>query len=145
MLVLKILGFLAIVITIFTLAKKLNQKFLEKFNFPVFSIANFVFIFIDGLLLGYGKEWYKDAIANNGDKLNGLILLGIGAVLAICIILVYYRQTNFIYGTIGSVISLSLVGLIYFLSSVIIALIVIGIVGTILGAFSAKPVYVVNK
>ena len=145
MLVLKILGFLAIIITIFTLAKKLNKKFIEKFNFPVFSIANFVFIFIDGLLLGCGKKWYKDAIANNGDKLNGLILLGIGIVLAICIILAYYHQTNFIYGTIGSVINLSFVALIYFFSSVIIALIIIGIVGTILGASSAKPVYVINK
>lgn len=144
MLVLKILGFLAVIITIIILAKKLNKKFIEKFNFPVLSIANFVFIFITGLLLGFGKEWYDDAVASKGDTLNGLILLGIGIALAVCIVIVYYHETNFIYGTIGSAINLGLVALIYFLSSVVIALVIVGIIGAILGAFDVERVRVVK-
>lgn len=112
MLVLKILGFIAIVIIILILVGLMNDKYLEKFNFTIFSAPMVVGQVITGLSLFFGKEWYFSAVAHNGDTLNGLVLGGLGIVIGISTIVYIYYMTNFIYGTIGTIVYI--VGIVFF-------------------------------
>lgn len=120
MLVLKILGFIAIVIIILILLGLMNAKYLEKFNFAIFSVPMVIGQFITGLCFFIGREWYISAIAHNGDKLNGLVLIGFGAVITISVIIYIYYMTNFIYGTIGTIVYIAASVFFVFISYLII-------------------------
>ena len=120
MLVLKILGFIAIVIIILILLGLMNAKYLEKFNFAIFSVPMVIGQFITGLCFFIGREWYISAIAHNGDKLNGLVLIGFGAVITISVIIYIYYMTNFAYGTIGTIVYIAALVFFAFMSYLII-------------------------
>lgn len=142
MTVLKILGFLFAIGAILALAGAINDKFEKNFNFAIFSKSMAITQLINGLFFFIGKSWYDSAVANNGDKLNGEILMVIGVIIAISTIGVIYKKTNFMYGTIGSVIHIASLLFFSFIGSF---LFILYIIGNIILIFTAKPVYVVNK
>lgn len=139
---LKILGFIIAIITIITLATMLNDKYVKTFNFAIFSKVMAITQLINGLCFFFGKIWYDNAVAHNGDKLNGQVVMGLGIFIAIVTIIVIYQKTNFLYGTIGTIIHL---GTLAFFSFIGAPLFVIYVIGNIVLLFSSKPVYVVNK
>ena len=98
---LKIVGFIIGIIIILSLIGTMNETYLEKCFF-------------------IGREWYVSAIAHNGDKLNGLVLIGLGAVITISVIIYIYYMTNFIYGTIGTIVYIAALVFFAFISYLII-------------------------
>lgn len=142
MLVLKILEWLVIIFVVIAAASALNEKYIEKFQFAIFSKAMAIAQLITGLCFFFGKEWYIHAIKNKGDILNGQILIGLGVVIGLITIITIYQRTNFTYGTIGNVINLGSLAFFTFIGSY---LFIIYVASNIFLFLTAKPVYVVNK
>lgn len=117
---LKIVGFIIGIIIILSLIGTMNETYLEKFNFAIFSKPMVIGQAIIGLCFFIGREWYVSAIAHNGDKLNGLVLIGLGAVITISVIIYIYYMTNFIYGTIGTIVYIAALVFFAFISYLII-------------------------
>lgn len=142
MTVLKILGFFFAFCAIVGLIEMINSKFEKNFNFAIFSKPMAITQLINGLFFFVGKSWYDSAVVHNGDKLNGEILMALGVIIAISTIVMIYKRTNLMYGTLGSVIHIASLLFFSFIGSFLFILYVIG---NIILIFTSKPVYVVNK
>lgn len=142
MLVLKILGIITGIIIIYTIIQKLNRKCIEKFDFPLYSRGMSIGYFISGLFLFFGWVWYNYALQEKKDILNGQILMGVGAAIAIFYIIISYYRTNIIYGTIGAGINLTTLLFFTFIGGY---LFIIYVIFNIILLSSAKPVYVINR
>lgn len=106
MLVLKIFGIFLVVCLIFNGISELNKSCKEKFNRSFISAETIGFQVVIGTFIFVGKSWYKSALTNNGDILNGQLLIGLGIISGIGYIIHLYKTTNFLYGTIGMIIIL---------------------------------------
>lgn len=142
MLVLKILGVVALIISMLVGVNILNKKCLEKFQVPLFSLVTTIGILIAAGCIFIGMIWYENAIKSKGDISNGIVLLAIGGIIMLGIIIYSYWKTNFIYGSIATIIHLFLLALMMLVG---IPLFLLYIVGSIALFFTSKPVYVVNK
>lgn len=49
-----------------------------------------------------GNDWHVHSLLHGGDPLNGLILMGLGLVVAVALLIYNYRQTNSWYCIIGT-------------------------------------------
>lgn len=142
MLVLKILGIVIGIIIIYTIIQKLNRKCIEKFDFSLYSRGMSTGYFISGLFLFFGWVWYNYALQEKTDILNGQVLMGVGALIAMFYIIISYYRTNIIYGTIGAVINLTTLLFFTFIGGY---LFIIYVIFNIILLSSAKPVYIINK
>ena len=138
MLVLKIV---AGVILLFALIMAIGQFYAwidRKYRFDFFDEKLFATAFISNLLLYFGREWYLDALADNGDTLNGTVLMVVGSLGIFFIIYKNIKGTNFFMGLLVSCIQLPLfaLGSIY---GAIMAFALLAALG------ETKPVYMINK
>jgi len=137
MLVLTIIGIVAVLGFLYWMITTLNSKVIEKFDHDFFDLGLFFLAFISNLLIYFGHDWYLDALAQQGDILNGMIIIGIGAVGLLLLIMVNIRQTNLIVGIIGSIIQLFL----FAIGSLFGA---IGLIVAGAALMGTRPVFVLN-
>ncbi|MGL4687530.1 MAG: hypothetical protein ACRCVS_02465 [Fusobacteriaceae bacterium] len=141
MFVLKILGGLFVIFTIFGGLSLLNDSCIKKYNHSFISKGMLIFQATAGTFIFVGKIWYDSALAGNGDVLNGQILIGIGIGLVITYILYLYSVFNLVFGTIGLIMTLIFLFLYIYIG---IPCIIIYIIISIIVSASAKTVRVVN-
>lgn len=108
MLVLKILGVLALALTLYCLISKFNKVCDENFSYKFFTIPSCLGMMAATLLLYLGIQWYRSAATSEGDVLNGILVAGIGVVIAIAIGAYNFKKTNLMYGLFGTAAQLAI-------------------------------------
>ncbi len=142
MLVLSIIGIILALIVIGWLCLEFNSYCNKKFSYYFLSKFSLSIIAISATLLLIGYKWYQYSLSEQGDTLNGMIIMGIGIFFALALIYLNIKSTNFIYGFLGTVLQFSIFLPLWYAG---IIFIIIGIVLCVLMCFSTKPVYVVNR
>lgn len=126
MLVLKILGVLALIILVIGLVSWLDSIYQEKFKIKLLSMSKTIVLFISGVMLFVGREWYKSALESKGDKLNGLVLMIVAVMLVLGIIIYMYATTGIGYGTIAFFVYFGIFALFAYFGIAILVLMILG-------------------
>lgn len=125
-----------------------------KFGHQFFTKPILITLGIAGALCIFGLNWYmSSAKANpsgytifhvifNGDTLNGMILILLGLIIYIVIAVYNFKETNWVYGTFGTLIQFALLSA---FASVGFVILVIYFMITVAGSMAEDRVYVVNK
>jgi len=138
MLVIKIVGGILLLLVLIALIANFHRWIERKYRFDFFGEKLFATAFVSNVLLYFGHSWYIDAIKDNGDELNGVLLMVFGAVGTLYIIYQNIKKSAFFPGLLISCIQLPL----FVLGSFYGAIMLIGVFAA-LG--SAKPVYTINQ
>lgn len=142
MLMIKLLG-VAVVVVIFVMGiQRFNQHCERKFGHAFFTKTAFFITAAVLCLLYAGYLWRQSALQSHGDALNGLVLLGIGVLLAGWMVYINIQRTNAIYGIGGSVAQL---GLFSILAAVFLPLVFGLLVLQFFFSAGTTPVYVMNR
>ena len=135
--VLTIIGILIFIYVVYKLVQEFNEYTYDKYRYEFFDMSSYLIIAISYIFLYFGNNIYRNALASNGDILNGQILIFIGLIGLIFMFIVNLKNTNFLIGIIGTIFQ-------FILYSV---LAVVGIFALLLAiAFfsETKPVYTIN-
>ena len=108
------------------------------YKYDLFNGGNYSISIAAYALIYAGFIVYNKAIANNGDILNGQLLIGIGVLLIISIIIYNIKKTSFFIGLILSLIQAVLY-------SVLATIGILFVIAAIAFFSETKPVYVVNN
>jgi len=99
MTVLYILGTLLVIALIFVLVEKINAFSISNYNYEFFTWGNLFFTTTAYLSIFYGRKWYLSAlVTDNGDTLNGVVLIVIGVLMLLGLLITHMKSTNFIFG-----------------------------------------------
>ena len=142
MLVLKILGAIVLLGAAVYGLFRFDRSSVERFGYRFLTRASFIVAALAMYLVIGGHAWFREAQGPAGDPLNGIVLMILGAVLAIGLVVLNFRRTNLAYGLGGSAIQLTTFGILTAMGPFIFA---IGLVFSVVMAAGAKPVWVVNK
>ncbi|WP_120497474.1 hypothetical protein [Kiloniella sp. EL199] len=142
MLVLQILGGLIIFVGILWAFWAFNKHCAEKFEYQFFTKLSFVIVGIAVVLVFIGNEWRLNSIAENGDVLNGIVLMIVGACIGFFLIIKNFRATNFLYGFGGSIMQLSAFSVLAYFGVIVL---VLGIALSIIANMGAQRIYVINQ
>ena len=142
MLVLKIIGAIVAILAIGCSLMAFNNHCNRKFSYSFFTKISFFVTAASLVLVLAGNSWRESATHSNGDILNGIIIMAIGVLMTLGLIFFNFKKTNLLYGTGGTLLQLSLFGV---LSIFGMALLIPAAVLAIFFSPTAKPVYIVNK
>ena len=98
MTVLYIIGVLAIVIVLLMLVGWVNALSQRKYDYEFFTYGNLALATIAYALLFFGGKFYLDALSAHGDILNGILMMGIGAIIILGVLIWHIKHTSFIFG-----------------------------------------------
>lgn len=102
MTVLFILGTITAVLVLLLIVSGINDFSEKRFGYQFFNYGNLAIISIGYFMIIFGESWYSEALANNGDILNGQLLIGIGVTILISTLINHIRKTTFWFGfTVG--------------------------------------------
>jgi len=135
---LTIIGIIVTIYIVYRLVLRFNSYTKRKYKYIFFNEKSLLIVSPAYALLVTGYLFYIDALKYNGDILNGLILLFIGALLLLKVIYTNFDNTDLIIGVLGTIFQF----LVYIFLSVfsVIVLFVAAI------AFAQiKPVYNINS
>lgn len=141
MTVLKIISIILVIIFFIKMISIFNNHCEKKFNFKFFSTSSFIIAATSVALAGGGYEWYKYSLLNNGDTLNGIILISL-SVIILCILVYHnYKKTNLLYGSLGTILQL---GLFIPIAYIGMPLIILTLIAIIANGARVKPVRIVK-
>ena len=105
MTVLTIIGVL-IVLALLALSIQLaNEHSTKVYGYEIFNIGNFIVSVLAYLGIYFGNSWYMDALREQGDILNGVLLMGIGIIVLLWIIYNNIKKSSLIYGLTMSIVT----------------------------------------
>ena len=105
MTVLTIIGVL-IVLALLALSIQLaNEHSTKVYGYEIFNIGNFILSVIAYLAIYFGNSWYMEALREQGDILNGVLLMGIGIIVLLWIIYNNIKKSSLVYGLTMSIIT----------------------------------------
>lgn len=110
MLVLQIIAGLAILAATVWAFFAFNKHCEEKFNYRFFTKQSFLIVGAAIITIALGNEWRLNLIKEHGDVLNGILVMGVGGVIALYLTFVNFKKTNLIYGLAGSTVQIVLFG-----------------------------------
>lgn len=127
------------ILFIYMIIMFINEYFEDRFDYN-FVRTSFVMI-VAVLLTLSGLSWYNESLMNNGDVLNGLILMMIGGVITIGLMSYTIWKTNLIYAILITVLQLGISPLLIVFFVVMAGLKVL----SALLSPVAEPVYIVDR
>lgn len=119
-----------------------NNHCENRFDYKFFTVVSFFTVGASLLLIHLGNEWRLTSIQENGDILNGIVLMIIGGLVALTLGFFNFKNTNIAYGLGGSAVQLTVFGALAYLG---IFILIVGLMLAIIGSLGAERVYVVNK
>ena len=138
MLVITIIGFIAAIITVYSLVLWVNEYSVKRYRYEFFNFSNYLATAIGYGMIYFGDSWYKEAVVNNKDILNGQVLIVIGFLLVVLVIYSNIKNTSFIFGVVMTVIQLALYAVLAVVGFYVLLL--------AMAFFSqTKPVYSINR
>ncbi|MHC5225871.1 hypothetical protein [Ignatzschineria sp. LJL83] len=126
-------GVLAIALLWFAI-KWFNEHCDEKFGHEFFTMPMLVVLGIAGGLCLFGSSWYSSALEENnvgrtlftivlnGDTLNGLILMTLGILIYLVVAICNFRETNWIYGIIGTILQFGMLSIFAYIGFILLAI-----------------------
>lgn len=134
MTVLYIIGVLAIVIVLLMFVGWVNALSQSKYDYEFFTYGNLALTTIAYALLFFGAKFYLDALSAHGDILNGILMMGIGAIIILGVLIWHIKHTSFIFGLLFGILQL----VIYIPAGIVSFLIIIAALAWL---SDTKPVY----
>jgi len=137
MYVLEMIGIAVGLIALYIFFEYMNEVTEDRYNYKFFSFRHLAQIAIGYWFIYLGQGAYIAALENNGDLLNGVLLVLIGLIIVLAVIYKNFKQVP-----LSLALFLSAIELLIALPLAIAFL--LGLI--VLGLFAAqtKPVYVVN-
>ncbi len=132
--VLTIIGLLAIIYILFLFVEYVNRRSRKYYRYEFFTYENLAVVTSAYILLFFGHNMYIEALNNNGDMLNGELLMGIGVLIVLSLLLVHVSSTSVGFGLFFGFIQL----LIYIPAGIVSF---IGLIMLIAWLMDTKPVY----
>jgi len=77
MVVLSIIGIIIVLILIAVFIQASNEYSVKLYGYEIFNVGNFFVAVLGYLLIYFWNGWYRDAIREQGDLLNGELLIGL--------------------------------------------------------------------
>lgn len=142
MTVLKIIGVIVALVAMGIGVISFNEHCDKKFSYRFFTKISFIAAAASIWALMAGHAWYTSSVDSGGDTLNGIVIMGIGAIILLGLVYFNFRMTNLLYGLGGSALQL---GLFIPLAYIGTFFVLLGLVLSIFLFAGAKPVYVINK
>lgn len=134
MLILKIVAGIVCLLLLYSVMVKLNSYTYKKYSYEFFtelSVGMYVVIYCG---FYFGWEWYINALTENSDTLNGILLIVIALCLLIYMIIKNIKNTSVLFGSLFTLIQMVLM-------IPISAVALIFLIGLIAFYAQAKPVY----
>jgi hypothetical protein len=123
MFMLKLLGALVSLLILYGLLAAFNEHCQKKFSYRFFNFTSFIICAAAIGLVGLGSAWRTSAAAApDGDVLNGIVLMALGAALAIGLVVYNFKKTDWIYGTGGTLVQLSIFGVLAYVAFLLLFL-----------------------
>ena len=142
MLVLQIIIGLIVLTAIIWSFFAFNNHCENKFDYRFFTMPSFLTAGVSLISIFLGNEWRVNSIQENGDILNGIVIIGIGVIIALYLVYLNFKNTNLIYGLGGSAVQLAVFGVLAYFGFLIL---ILGIVVSVFASMAEQRVYVVNK
>lgn len=142
MLILKIILVIAAISSFVFGLSRFNLHCSRKFGHMFFTKSMFYATATALAFIVAGCVWRQSAVETNGDQLNGVVLIVIGALIACAMIFGNIRQTNLLYGIGGSIVQLGIFSVLAYVS---ITVMIVVLFFQFLMVASAKRVYVINR
>lgn len=142
MLILQIIAGLAILAATLWVFFAFNNHCETKFNYRFFTKKSFLIVGAAAITIALGNEWRLNSIQENGDVLNGILVMGIGSTVALFLAFINFKETNLIYGLGGTTVQMIVFG---GLAYVGIFVLILGVVLSVMASLGTERVYVVNK
>lgn len=89
-----------------------NQHCEDKFGYQFLTMGATGFLGIGAAIFYGGLKWYQSSLTGTGSEflglevnretLNGLVVMGIAIILYLFVAIVNYKETDWLYGTIGT-------------------------------------------
>ena len=137
MTVLAIIGVLVAIVLLVLFVNYANEYSDREFHYEIFNITTFSIIAIGYVFIYFGEGSYNSALMHEGDLLNGILLMIIGAFLVIVGVFINIINTNLKFG-----IAMSVVQLILYAPLAVVA--VFTLIMMVAALMQTKPVYNLN-
>lgn len=138
MIVLEIIGGLLVLFLLYGATLEIDKYSQKVYAYEFFTTDNLVIAIIGYALLFGGFLWYKDALGDHGDTLNGIVLMFIGLPFIVALIYKNLKATSLIFGTLATIFQL-----IVFAASTVFIL--YGVLLLMAWLSDTKPVYEINE
>lgn len=105
MTVLTIIGVLITLILIALFIQSSNEYSMKVYGYEIFNAGNFMVSVFGYLAIYFGNSWYSEALKEQGDLLNGQLLMGIGGLFLLAAIYFNIKNTSLVYGLMMSIVT----------------------------------------
>jgi len=128
---------IGLLILIYVLVKKFDQKMEKEFKHTFFTWGKFSTVVVANWIIYFGINWYESAVNKNGDIFNGVALIVLGVIVYLLWIFFNISQTNLKFGVIGSLFS----GILFLPGSILALFALLAAYGALM---QTRPVYRMN-
>ncbi|HHY0626531.1 TPA: hypothetical protein ACVU5F_004611 [Vibrio parahaemolyticus] len=125
MLVLEIVGGLLVVAAILFLLHSFDKHYDRKFGHRFFKLSAFIILSVAVGFVWGGQLWYESALKEGGDTLNGVACMVIGVVIVFGVVIYNLKNTNLLYGLLGSLVQIAIFGTLAYVSLPILITLVV--------------------
>ncbi|MDP1905496.1 MAG: hypothetical protein Q8M09_14820 [Pseudomonadota bacterium] len=125
MLALKIIGVVSLVIGLAWSLIAFDARCYERYAYNFFTRKTLLKIAIAIVFLYGGYAWFNNAVANKNDTLNGLVLMAIGVVIVVILAYQNYKNTDWLHGTAGTALQLTVFGVLAVWAIQLLALVMV--------------------
>lgn len=146
MLVIAILGALLAVGLVAYALRTFELYAARRFNHRFFTVGAFAMAAAAIGCIAGGRCWWQAAIEQGEDVSNGIVLIALGAIVALGIFIRNVRRAGVLIGTCGTMLQASVFGVLGSFGLIVLAFgLAVGFVGVLALSIGASPVYVVNR
>lgn len=108
MLVVKIIAGLISLLTLYLIMKKINNYTHTHYQYVVFDWFNYILVAASYACFYFGHKLYSTALLEQGDWLNGILLIGIGIIGIIFMCIINFSKLPMLIGLLVTVVQLSI-------------------------------------
>ena len=141
MIVLTVLAVLLAVVLMLAALLWFERHALQRYGHQFFTKGAFAAAAVAAACIVGGRHWWL-ASRGDGDPLNGILLIALGSIVGLALVARNLRRTGLVIGTCGSLLQVSVFGVIGYFGLVVLA---IGFFFMLLVLGNAKPVWMVNR
>lgn len=120
MLVLKIIGVLLVGLAFLYCVMQFNNHCNNKFGYVFFNKTALIIVTIAVIFFMIGSSWYSSALKDDGDTLNGIVLMIISALICVAVFIFNIKKSNLLYGFFGSAVQITVFSVIASLGIIIL-------------------------
>lgn len=134
---------IAVALLVFGLGK-FDSFCRRRFGYRFFTRGAFTLAVAALLCLTYGHRWWHATQADAAAALNGIVLMMIGASVALVLVIRNLRRTDLVIGSVGTALQISVFGVAAWIGMFALAAALVLLL-LMFGLGAVKPVWVINR